>query len=112
MSRTPSGGEQPAEHAQVLDRLGEVGQDRPHRDDVKPAGGDLGDLVGCAVVGVPAARLPSRGLDRVGRQVDAVALEATLVGDVEEQAVAAPEVQQPPPVPDSNSGPNGAIVTS
>src|SRR3954451_7516168 len=40
----------------------------------------------------------SRGRDRILGEVDAVAVEPALVCDLEEEAVAAAEVQQPPPV--------------
>nr|BFE80940.1 hypothetical protein GCM10020093_035410 [Planobispora longispora] len=96
ISSTP-GREQAAELPEVLERPGQVGQDRPEGDHVEAALGDLRDLVGNAEVGLTPGEPPVGLGHRVRRQVDAERVEPALLGQLQEEPGPAPEVQQPPP---------------
>jgi hypothetical protein len=90
-----AGREQAAQHPQVVDRARQMRHHGPERDDVEAASGDLRHVARSAEVRVLAARSRARVLDRLRREVDPVAVEAALVGQLEEEARAAAEVEQP-----------------
>jgi len=69
-----------------------VRQDRPQRDDVEPAGGDLRYIFGRAEPRGEAA--PPRLLHGVRREVDAGGVKPTLARNLEEKADAAAIVEQ------------------
>ena len=88
--------EQPAQPYDVVGGSRQMREHRPQRDDVEAAGGDLRHVLGRAEMRVAAAGASVRRLDRIRRQVDAVRVEAALVGELEEESGAAAVVEQPP----------------